>query len=251
MTTWKQQAVEQFNRVMCPSGFEIARKVVDVPGQYLENPEVGSKNFSEKLARIRRGEVFEWPNMVALNRALIPFIAPAKRIVNIGAGTGTFEWFASEDPEIEFVASEFDRECVRWCRENRQRKNITYCSDTIGDLLANRDRFDLAVSVDVIEHVSDYAEFLREFSQLADRAIVTTPNKGRRHASLTAMPPAYEQHVREWTAGEFYWVLRSFYAEVQLYAMPDVYTPVTREIGPLSTLTPLIAVCSRASPNYS
>ncbi len=57
------------------------------------------------------------------------------------------------------------------------------------------------------------------------------------------MPPRYEQHVREWTAGEFHWVLRSFYAEVRIYAMPDVYSPVTQEIGPLSTMTPLIAVC--------
>lgn len=99
------------------------------------------------------------------------------------------------------------------------------------------------MSVDVIEHIADYAGFLAEFSQLADRAIITTPNKARHRASLAAMPPRYEQHVREWTAGEFHWVLRSFYAEVRIYAMPDVYSPVTQEIGPLSTMTPLIAVC--------
>ena len=251
MTTWKQQAVEHLNRVVRPTGFEIARKVVDVPGPYRENPEVGSRNFAEKLARIEGGEVFEWPNMVALNRALIPFIAPARRVVNIGAGTGSFEWFASENPEIEFVASEFDRACVEWCRENRQRENITYGSDSMLELLAADDRFELAVSVDVIEHVSDHAGFLREFSRLSDRAIITTPNKSRRHASLTAMPPAYEQHVREWTAGEFYWVLRSFYSEVQLHAMPDVYEPITQRIGPLSSMTPLIAVCSRGGLSNS
>ena len=143
------------------------------------------------------------------------------------------------------MASELDEECGRWCRENRQRENITYCSNTIGELLMDADGFDLAVSIDVIEHVANYSEFLREFSQLADRAIITTPNKARHHASLTAMPPAYEQHVREWTGGEFYWVLRLFYAEIQLFAMHDIDTPTLREIGPLSTLTPLIAVCTR------
>lgn len=139
VTTWKRHAVEQLNHVLRPSGFEIVRRVANSPEPYLENPAVGCKNFSQKLARIEHGEVFEWPNMVALNRALVPFIAAARRVVNIGSGTGTLDWFASEDPGIEFVASEFDLDCVRWCRENRQRENITYCSKTIRDLLADEE----------------------------------------------------------------------------------------------------------------
>jgi hypothetical protein len=50
--------------------------------------------------------------------------------------------------------------------------------------------------------------------------------------------------VREWTAGEFYWVLRAFYNDVTLYSMPDVYVPELCLIDIQSTKTPVIAACS-------
>ncbi|MFT5695483.1 MAG: hypothetical protein ACI9QQ_001461 [Myxococcota bacterium] len=243
--TAKQHTIRAFNHAMRPLGFELARSFPSASSQYVENPEVGSRNFSEKLARIERGEPFEWPNMVALNQALKSQIGTAKRVVNIGAGTGTFEWHAASDSDVQFTASEFDRDCVAWCKENRAHPNISYCSDTMGELLSEHGEFDLAVSVDVVEHVADYASFLTELSALAPRALITTPNKARNAKSLANLSPGYEQHVREWTAGEFYWVLRLFYSDVKLFGMPDVYAPEFAPIGPLSTMTPLLAVCER------
>lgn len=245
MATYKQSAVEMFNVAARPIGCEISRSLPDTPGRYVENTEIGSENFVEKLARLERGEPFEWPNMVALNRALAQFIAPARSVVNIGAGTGTFEWLASLDSSVEFVASEFDRQCVDWCRAHRQRPNVEYCDETMARLLDRDGGFELAVCVDVVEHVADYATFLSEFSALAPRAILTTPNKARSPGSLFAMPPVYPQHVREWTAGEFYWVLRLYYANVQILTLDDPVTGSCREIGPDSTRTPLIAICER------
>lgn len=210
---------------------------------YKEREAVGAVNFSEKIAREKNGGQFEWPNMVALNQAIAFFIKDAKTIVNIGSGTGTFEWFASIDTSISFIASEFDKDCVDWCAKNRQRPNIEYCSKTINELLLKNQKFDLAVCVDVIEHINDYGKFLGEFSLLADRAIITTPNKDRSLSTSLATTPDYHQHCREWNTGEFYWVLRTFYKNVELFAMPDVFVPKTEKIGLMSTLTPLIAVC--------
>lgn len=210
---------------------------------YQEREDVGPVNLSEKIEREQKGGPFEWPNMVALNQALACFIKDAKSIVNIGAGTGAFEWFASIDQSLFFTASEFDQDCLDWCRTNRQRPNIIYCSKTMNELLAENGKFDLAVCVDVIEHIKDYGNFLKEFSLLAERAIITTPNKDRNFRSAIAVTPEYYQHCREWNAGEFYWVLKCFYKQVELYAMPDVYIPETVKIGLMSTLTPLIAVC--------
>lgn len=224
----------------------IAKKLgTDAGVKYIENEEVGSKNFSEKMARVRNNEPFEWPNMVALNEAIATFIGDAKKIVSVGAGTGTFEWHASVDSSLQLVASEFDEDCVKWCKENRQRDNIHYCSKSMEEIAEEHGRFDLAVAVDVIEHVKDYPSFLDQFSRLAPRAIITTPNKSRSYESLIASSPPYYQHVREWTAGEFYWVLRTFYSKVDIFAMPDVYVPNVEKIGLLSTMTPLIAVCEQ------
>jgi 2-polyprenyl-3-methyl-5-hydroxy-6-metoxy-1,4-benzoquinol methylase len=210
---------------------------------YHENNEVGCRNLSEKLDRVRNNGPFEWPNMVALNQAIACFIGDSKKIVNIGSGTGTFEWFVSVDSTLKLIASEYDLECVEWCKKNRQRDNILYCSKSMNELINEYGKFDLAITVDVIEHVSNYPQFLHEFSKLADRAIITTPNKDRTYEDSICSPPSYYQHVREWDAGEFYWVLKVFYKQVKLYAMQDVYIPYVEKIGLLSTMTPLIAIC--------
>lgn len=240
----KSGAKNLLNLILRNNGYRIQKIVPDTVG-YIENPEVGSDNFSEKVKRVEEGGPFEWPNMKALNQAIANYIGDAKKIVNIGSGTGTFEWHASVDNTLSFVASEFDQECLKWCKENRSYNNITYCDLSMEELLARYGKFDLAVSVDVIEHVKDFPAFLSEFSKLSERAILTTPNKSRDHSSLIAQPPRYYQHVREWTAGEFFWVLRVFYKDIELYAMPDNYVPQATRIGLLSNFTPLIAVCKK------
>lgn len=217
---------------------------------YLENEEVGCKNLSEKLARVKEGGEFEWPNMVALNRSLQAFLNDAKKIVVIGSGTATFEWFATQNnknSDLLFVASEFDRECVEWCKEHRSRQNIKYTSLSVLELKEKYGNFDLAILVDVIEHIDNYGSFLSSFSSLADKAVITTPNKDRSLITSLAKSPTYYQHVREWNAGEFYWVLKAFYKNVDLYAMPDVYNEGIKKIGLSSTMTPLIAYCHQTN----
>jgi hypothetical protein len=216
------------------------------PKPYIENREFGSVNLAVKKERAAAGWPLEWPNIVALNEAVAGLIGDATTVANIGAGTGIFERIAAEKhPSVQFVASEFDEECVEWCKQHQSRKNITYTALPMQELLRENGKFDLAVTIEVIEHVREYGAFLEEFSQLADRAIITTPNKAGSLRALVANPPRFNQHVREWTAGEFYWVLRVFYREVTLYAMPNIYVPQVREIGLLSTMAPLIAVCER------
>jgi 2-polyprenyl-3-methyl-5-hydroxy-6-metoxy-1,4-benzoquinol methylase len=215
---------------------------------YKENIEIGCKNLSEKLAREKIGECFEWPNMVVLNKAIEVFINCAKKVVVVGSGTATFEWYATQDSKnsnVVFVSSEFDRECVEWCKKNRRRKNIEYTSLSISELKKKYGKFDLAILVDVIEHVDDYGRFLSDFSSLADKAVITTPNKDRTLNASLAKSPEYYQHVREWNAGEFYWVLKVFYKKIDLYAMPNEYCEQFEEIGFMSTMTPLIAYCRK------
>lgn len=210
---------------------------------YRENAEYGPSNLRDKQARQAEGAPFEWPNMVALNQAVASLIRDAKKIVNIGAGTGTFEWFAAVDKSLKFLASESDAPTLEWCRENRRRENIEYTALGMDEIVERYGTFDLAVAIDVIEHVADFAGFLRGFARLAPRAVVTTPNRDRDLSAAVAVSPAYCQHVREWDAGEFYWVLRTFYKKVELFAQPDQYVPFLEPVGALTVMTPLVAVC--------
>ncbi len=207
---------------------------------YIENAESGPGNLETKRARVAVGGPFEWPNIIALNRAVVDLLGPAKRIAELGGGTGLFASEAATDPSRHIVCSEYDDGAHQWARANRPSPRIDYVQRPI---TADDGPFDMVVAIEVIEHIADYASFLRACRALAPCALITTPNRLRERALGHAGPPDYDRHVREWSAGEFYWVLRAFWPQVELFAMPDVNKPETRRIDVNSRLTPLIARC--------
>lgn len=239
------------NKILNHYGYEIEKKNGLIKSSkkndnslilpYLENPEAGPVNWKEKEKRIKEDGSFEWPNIIALNQVVVSLLGDAKKILEIGSGTGCFAWHAGQDKSINIVASEIDESARNWAIKNRSLENIEYNSKTLNKFLTNS--FDLVVAVEIIEHIDKYSNFLSEISRIAPKAIVTTPNKNRTEKSAIASPPDYYQHVREWTTGEFYWVLKTFYKNVKLYAMPNVYVPFCVPININSSMTPIIGVC--------
>jgi spore maturation protein CgeB len=207
---------------------------------YLENQQSGPGSMEAKKGRVSSGGFFEWPNMVALNWAVATLVGSKKRIIELGGGTGCFAYEAAADPNRVVVCSELDTEASDWAQANRNRANILYINRSPR---TEDGPFDLVVSIEVIEHISDYLSFLKTCIELAPCAIITTPNKNRDQQAASVSPPVYEKHVREWTAGEFYWVLRTFYEQVKLFAMPNVYIPEVVPIRVDESMTPLIAIC--------
>ena len=221
---------------------------------YIENPEVGAVNLQSKLHRVQRGGPFEPYDVDLINRAAGTLLGEAKTVFEAGSGTGMFAALAAERG-LEVTASEFDAPTRQWAEANRAHSNIAYCETWLQEVDA--DAYDLSVAFEVVEHVANYPTFLRELARIAPRSLVSTPNKARSAFDEIASPPRFHQHVREWTAGEFYWVLRCFWDEVQLWTIPDIHThmkrlaedpgyqpPVQRQ-GLLSRDQVMIAVCQR------
>ncbi|WP_022756264.1 hypothetical protein [Butyrivibrio fibrisolvens] len=214
---------------------------------YTENKEIGLGNIEIKLERLNRGEVFEWENMIVLNRAIgRHFITDEiKSVVNIGCGVATFEYNnASNHPEIQFIASEMDEKSTEWNKDNRPLDNVSYCTSSMDELLSGGKKYDMAVTIDVLEHVKEYKPFLEEFSKLSDYAVISTPNRERSITELSK--PTYDHHVQEFNAGELYFILKMFYSDVKLYSLPNIYDEkIIKEVGIYSTYHNLIAVCRK------
>lgn len=186
---------------------------------YKEREESGAVNIELKHERVRGGGRFEPLDVELVNHGAATFIGDAKNILEIGSGTGMFASYAAMDKSRQITASESNQGALEWAKENRFSDNINFCSLQLDDV--NVDEYDLVVSLEVVEHLGNYGKFLLQLSKVAPRAIISSPNKDRSAFDSVTSTPFYLDHVREWTAGEFYWVLKTFYKEVELYTFED------------------------------
>ena len=236
------------NRFLRHFGYQLSRMdprldtsmAVYGSADYRERPEYGASNIRTKYENAAQGIPFEFPDILNVNRAVVNLVADATKIVELGGGTGFFAYEAAANSSRRIICSEFDAETVAWAREHRSRPNIIYVN---GPVDPAQGPFDLLVSIEVIEHIADYPGFLRTCTALAPRALLTTPNRARTPHDFTAGPPRYYKHVREWTAGEFYWVLRCFYRQVTLYAMASQADPIVVPIMVDDQRSAVIADC--------
>jgi spore maturation protein CgeB len=215
--------------------FYLGRKV----SSYFENPEMRGINMAKE--RLSKGEPFEWPNMIALNWAATSLIRDASKIIEIGSGTGPFAELASIDQNRELHCFEEDDFARNWAEKHRAHPNVTY-QKTLSP--ANVDKYDLLVSLDVFEHVGDMRGFLEFCKSLAPRAIFSTPNRIVLRGEYDIGPPPYCPHVREFSPGELYWILKQYFRRVSLYYMPDVHVPWIEPMTVATRGTPIIAECS-------
>jgi hypothetical protein len=233
-------------------GVELMPVLSDFAEGYQENPPVATPKLSELTAAAEAAvgscAEIESPEALALNKAVARFIGSARTIVNVGSASAAFERFVAVDRSLDLVANVHDETFAQWAREVSSHGNVHYRPGGIPNLLDEYGCFDLAVAIDVIDREQDFGEFLRGLSQLGDRVIVTAVNKARDRKSLAASPPAERRRIREWTAGELYWVLKAHFDRVELFGMPDPVVPHTVRVGPLSRISSIVAVCGSLEP---
>jgi ubiquinone/menaquinone biosynthesis C-methylase UbiE len=129
----------------------------------------------------------------------------ADRLLEVGCGAGT--WTGTLSRHAAFVAAiDIRRERVRLARsdaEARQRDNIGFVVASGEQLPFCADAFDRVISVDVIEHIPDDRQTLREVGR------VTRPGGEICLTSLLEERPSYlrkvifADHLREYTPDGF------------------------------------------------
>lgn len=229
---------------------EVRRKF-NVP--YRGRAEVGPRNLQVKMARLSSGGTFEQPSIQLVNLAAVGLVPIGSRVFEIGSGTGYFAINAARLRGAKVLCSESDTATREWAEENRPDPNVTYCN--LSMKAVGKNGFDVVVALEVVEHIKSYATFLRGMAKVAPIAILSTPNKLRDAFSAVQAVPEYDEHVLEWTAGEFYWVLKCFWSDVQIWTIPEfrdqtqrfeagkIAIPVVAPTGIWEFEEPLIAVC--------
>lgn len=138
-------------------------------------------------------------------RSRLAYVEAAKivsgRVLEIGTGTGYGIDIIAPHCESFVTLDKFASEATAHLPEN-----VEFKQTEVPPLPFKDESFDYVVSFQVIEHIHDDKEFVKEIHRVLRKGgkfIVTTPN---RPMSITRNP----WHVREYTSEELFMLLRDF-----------------------------------------
>jgi 2-polyprenyl-3-methyl-5-hydroxy-6-metoxy-1,4-benzoquinol methylase len=146
----------------------------------------------------------------------------------------------------EIIAIEPDVITLEWAKSHRQKDNIKYLAKYSYELGEEYNSyFDLITAVEVIEHVEDYYTLIQDCLRLLKddgTLVMTTPN--RLCGPNKRLRPKYKYHVREFSAGEMYFIFDMFFEKVNLYALQNSKDKNSiRPVNVHTLFTNVIVVC--------
>ncbi len=178
--------------------------------------------------------------------ALNGYVSEGDKVLDVGMGLGYGLTIMSIKAK-EVAGVDVDEKSVRYCEDfllgrNPRLKKLFHYD---GYHLPFKDNeFDVIVSIDVLEHVERYDEFLRELARVAKKAIViNTPNRRTANTNADGTPKNY-WHLREWSPDELKTILKKNNFSFKFYYIngpPDGPYRVSLTDGPdTQSLTPVI-----------
>ena len=145
-------------------------------------------------------------------------LARGKRVLDAGCGTG---YGSAELAGVaaQVVGVDVAAEAVDFARANYRLPNLSFEQGSCSALPHGDGCFDLVVAFEVIEHLPEWREFLRESRRVlaaGGQFVVSTPNK-RYYAESRGSEGANPFHVHEFEFAEFRNELVAIFPDVALF----------------------------------
>jgi SAM-dependent methyltransferase len=145
-------------------------------------------------------------------------LARGKRVLDAGCGAG---YGSAELAHCahEVVGMDLAMDAVAFAREHYRLPNLCFAQGSCAALPYRDSVFDLIVAFEVIEHIEQWPEFLREARRVLapnGQFIVSTPNKSY-YTESRGVDGANPFHVHEFEFAEFREELKAIFPYVSLY----------------------------------
>jgi 2-polyprenyl-3-methyl-5-hydroxy-6-metoxy-1,4-benzoquinol methylase len=136
-----------------------------------------------------------------------------RTVIDVGCGTGYGSRILSENAR-EVIGIDLNNEAIAYCRENYKSENLSFVQSDVFSLNEER-KYDIAVTLQVIEHVDNVSEFCDKLKSIVKEGggvFISTPNipvdqKIRNKNSY---------HVNEMTYPEFKKILENKFKNVTI-----------------------------------
>lgn len=143
--------------------------------------------------------------------ALNKYVSEGDKVLDVGMGLGYgLTIMALKAGEVAGV--DVDKKSVDYCKDfllGRNPKLKTLLHYDGYHLPFEDNEFDVIVSIDVLEHVERYDEFLKELVRVAKKhVVINTPSRRPENTNEDGTPKNY-WHLREWSANELKAILKN------------------------------------------
>lgn len=142
-----------------------------------------------------------------------------KSVSDIGCGEGYGSYYLSGFAK-EVKAIDYDKAVIDYARGKYVRSNLLFYATDIKGLVSVGNKFDIACSFQVIEHLSDAGGFLENIKHLLNPDgifICSTPNK--LDASPKSETPLNKFHIKEYLLDEFKELLKTYFKGVDIFGL--------------------------------
>lgn len=127
-----------------------------------------------------------------------------RSVLDIGCGRGIVGALIRiyRDPE-RIVGVDAFEPYISFCRRTGQYSHLLNLDVRTASLPFNKDEFDLATALEVIEHMprADGAHLLDELERVGKLVVVSTPNRYYQQSSYDGNP--FQHHLTRWTVSDF------------------------------------------------
>jgi SAM-dependent methyltransferase len=145
-------------------------------------------------------------------------LARGKRVLDAGCGAGYGSAELAHSAQA-VVGIDYAADAVSFARENYRLPNLWFEQGSCAAMPHKDSSFDLVVAFEVIEHLANWREFLREARRVlasSGQFIVSTPNK-LYYTESRGAEGANPFHVHEFEFEEFRQELKAIFPDVSLY----------------------------------
>jgi len=125
-------------------------------------------------------------------------------ILDAGSGIGIYAiWLAKKYPRARVIGGEIDKEKILFSSEYSTKlniKNLEFKYLNVVSPVKKGGKYDLIVNIDVLEHIDNYEQVLRNFSkQIASKGylFIHTPQPNQKRIFKSLEHWAHEDHVHE------------------------------------------------------
>lgn len=125
-------------------------------------------------------------------------------VLDAGSGIGMYSlWLAKKFPKAHITGGDIDLEKIKFSTEFAQKnnvKNVSFVFQDVTKKTTKKDLYDLIVSIDVLEHIENYKDVLKNFSTMLTShgyLYIHTPQPEQKRIFKRMKKWSHEGHVHE------------------------------------------------------